>query len=57
MALQPFLGPWPLFQFHNQHTVGRTTLTGMSPSQGIYLHTGQHQHRINEHRHPCLELD
>jgi hypothetical protein len=26
----------------------------ISPSQGRYLHTGQHKHRINAHRHPCL---
>jgi hypothetical protein len=30
---------------------------GISPSQGRYLHTGQHKHRINAHRHPCLEWD
>jgi hypothetical protein len=30
---------------------------GISPSHGRYLHTGQHQHRINAHRHPCLEWD
>jgi hypothetical protein len=29
----------------------------ISPSQGRYLHTGQHKHRINAHRHPCLEWD
>jgi hypothetical protein len=28
---------------------------GISPSQGRYLHTGQHKHRIDAHRHPCLE--
>jgi hypothetical protein len=27
---------------------------GISSSQGCYIHT---QHRINAHRHPCLELD
>jgi hypothetical protein len=27
---------------------------GVRPSQGLYLHTGQHKHRINAHRHPCL---
>jgi hypothetical protein len=26
-------------------------------SQGRCLHTQQHKHRINAHRHPCLELD
>jgi hypothetical protein len=28
---------------------------GISPSQGRYLHTGQHKHRINANRHSCLE--
>jgi hypothetical protein len=27
----------------------------MNPSQLWYLHTEQHKHRINAHRHPCLE--
>jgi hypothetical protein len=30
---------------------------GIGPSQGLYLHTEQHRHRINAHRHPCLEWD
>jgi hypothetical protein len=30
MALQPF-GPWPLFQFLNLHTVGRTPWKGDQP--------------------------
>jgi hypothetical protein len=30
---------------------------GISPSQGRYLHTEQHKHRINEHGYPCLEWD
>jgi hypothetical protein len=29
----------------------------ISPSQGRYLHTGQHKHSINANRHPCLEWD
>jgi hypothetical protein len=29
----------------------------MRPSQGSYLHTGQHKHRINAHRHSYLEWD
>jgi hypothetical protein len=49
-------GPWPLFQFLNLYTVGRTPWTGIGPSQGRYLYTG-HQHRVNAHRHPCLEWD
>jgi hypothetical protein len=27
MALQPFVGPWPLFQFLDLYTVGRTPWT------------------------------
>jgi hypothetical protein len=49
MALQPFFGPWPLIQFRNLQTVellGRV----ISPSQGRYLHTGQHKHRIKAHK-------
>jgi hypothetical protein len=30
---------------------------GISPPQGRYLHAEQHKHRINVHRHPCLEWD
>jgi hypothetical protein len=49
IALEPFVGPWLLFQFLNLYTVGRTPWTGISPSQGRYLHTGQYNHRINAH--------
>jgi hypothetical protein len=30
---------------------------GISPSQGRLLDTEQQKHRINAHRHPCLEWD
>jgi hypothetical protein len=30
---------------------------GISASQGRYLRTEQHKHRINVHRHPYLKLD
>jgi hypothetical protein len=29
----------------------------ISPSQGSYLHTEQHKHTINAHRHQCIEWD
>jgi hypothetical protein len=51
MALEPFVGPWPLLQFRNlffTQSVGPLG-RGISPSQGRYLHTGQHKHRINAH--------
>jgi hypothetical protein len=30
---------------------------GIRPSQGRYLHTGQHKHRITAHTHPFLKWD
>jgi hypothetical protein len=51
MALQ-FVGPWPLFQFRNLYTVGRTPWTGDQP-----VARPLPKHRINPHRHPCLEWD
>jgi hypothetical protein len=57
MALQPL---WTVTVFFNflfyTQSVGllrRRT----SPSQGLYPHTEQHEHRINAHRHLCLEWD
>jgi hypothetical protein len=52
MALQPFLGPWPHISVSKSfftHTVG---LLGrvISPSQGLYLYTGEHKHR-KTHKH------
>jgi hypothetical protein len=51
MALEPFVGPWPLLQFRNLFTqpvglLGRV----IGPSQGRYLNTGQHKQRINAHK-------
>jgi hypothetical protein len=52
MALPAHSGPRPLIQFRNHfsQTVG---LLGrvISPSQGRYLHTGQHKQRINAYTH------
>jgi hypothetical protein len=60
MALQP-RGPWPLFSFMIiLQTVG---LLGrdISSSQGLYLNTGQHKHRINIYTHktsmPCVGFE
>jgi hypothetical protein len=50
MNVQPFVGPWPLFEFHNLFTQSVEHLgRWISSSQGRYLHTGQHRHRINTH--------
>jgi hypothetical protein len=45
MCLQAFVWPWHLLNVRKllfTHTV-------ISPTQGRYLHTGQHKHRINAH--------
>jgi hypothetical protein len=58
MILQPFVGPWLPFQFLDLFTLSIGLFErGNSPSQGSYLHTGQHKHRINAHSHPCLKCD
>jgi hypothetical protein len=58
MALPAHSEPWPLIQFRNHfsQTVG---LLGrvISPSQGLYLITGQYKHRIDGHKHPSLKWD
>jgi hypothetical protein len=54
-ALQPFVGPFQFIDLFTQSVglLGR----GISPSEGRYLHTEQHKHRINPHTHPCLKRD
>jgi hypothetical protein len=37
------------YSFLILHTIGRTPWTGISPSQGRYLHTERHKHIINAH--------
>jgi hypothetical protein len=52
-VLRPFVGLWPPLQFRNHlYTDGRTPwVLGrvISPSQGRYLYTGQHKHKVNAH--------
>jgi hypothetical protein len=44
MALQPFVGLWPLFQILDLFTQSVGLLgRGISPSQGRYLHTELHK--------------
>jgi hypothetical protein len=58
MTLQPFVGPWPLFQFLDLIHIRQDIFErGISPSQGLYQHIEQHKHRLNAHRHLCLEWD
>jgi hypothetical protein len=58
-VLHPFVGPWPLFQFHNpiHNRQDFWPGGGVIPSQDLSLHTGQHKHSINAKRRPCLEWD
>jgi hypothetical protein len=54
MAVQPFVGPWPLFNFLILYTFGKTPWTvDQSVARPLYLHN----HRIHAHRHPCLKWD
>jgi hypothetical protein len=47
MALQSFVGPWPLFSFLIFYTVGKTPWTRDQPiTRPIPAHTGQHKHSI-----------
>jgi hypothetical protein len=58
MALQPLWTLAALFFSFLMYTQSVRLLgRGISPSQGRYSHTEQHRHRINAHRHPCLEWD
>jgi hypothetical protein len=52
MVLPTLSGPWPLIQLRNHffHKLSQTVRLlgrGISSSQGVYLNTGQHKHRIN----------
>jgi hypothetical protein len=44
------VGPWQLFQFDLFTQLIGLLWRGIGPSQGRYLHTGQHKHRINLQR-------
>jgi hypothetical protein len=57
MVLQPFIGPWPSFQFLELLQSVRLLARGMGPSQAHYLHTWRHKHRINAHGQPCVKWD
>jgi hypothetical protein len=59
MALQPFVGPWPLRQFRNLfYTDGRTPWTGDQPvARPLPTHRTTQTQNKRTHKHPCLERD
>jgi hypothetical protein len=50
------LGLGRFFSFLNLDTVDRSPWTGISPSQGHYLHTEQHKQK-KPHSQQCIEWD
>jgi hypothetical protein len=59
MALQPFVGPWPLSGFLILYKVGRTPWTGDQPVSmpPPTRRTTQTQNKRTQYKHPCLEWD
>jgi hypothetical protein len=47
MTVEPFVGPWLLFQFLDLIQLLGLLGREISPYQGLYLHTEQHKHRMN----------
>jgi hypothetical protein len=56
MALQPFVGPWPLFQFLDP-IHGRTPWTGDQPVASHLLAHRTTQNKRTKYRRSCLEWD
>jgi hypothetical protein len=58
MALQPFVGSWPLVQFLNLKTVGTTPWTGDQPiTRPLPTHSTKQTQNKRAHRHQCLDWD
>jgi hypothetical protein len=57
MALQAFVGPWPLLQFRNLfYTGGGTPWTSVQPvARLLPAHMITQTQNKRTHRHPCLE--
>jgi hypothetical protein len=54
VALQPFVRPWPFFSSVILYTESVGLLgRGISPSQGLCLHTGQHKHNKRTYTSVC----
>jgi hypothetical protein len=50
----PIVGPWPTFQFSSSYT---QSVYGRSARRKAPTYTQNYTHRINAHKHPCLELN
>jgi hypothetical protein len=59
MALQPFVGTWPLLQFRNLfYTDGRTPRTSDQPvARPLPTHRATQTQNKRTHKHPCLKWD
>jgi hypothetical protein len=59
MALQPLVGPWPLFQFLNVYTAGRTPWTGDQPvARSLPTHrTTQTQNKSTQTSTLCVGFE
>jgi hypothetical protein len=57
MALQPFLGLWPLFQFLNSIQRLQDSLDEGWARHKVATCTQDSTNRINAHKHTCLEWD
>jgi hypothetical protein len=58
MALQPFVGPWPLLHFRNHfYTGGRTSWRSDQPvTRPLPTHRTTQTQNKRTHRHPCLRV-
>jgi hypothetical protein len=57
MSLQPFVVPWPLFQFLNLYTVSRTPWTGSQPvAKPLPIHRTQTQNKLKQTSMPRVEF-
>jgi hypothetical protein len=57
MALQAFVGPWPLLQFHIFLYRRQDSLDGRSARRKAVAYTHDNIQNKRTHRHPCLEWD
>jgi hypothetical protein len=57
MALQLFVGPWPLFSFLIYYTAENSPRTGRPDRRKASTYAHRTSERINAYKHPCLEWD